>query len=82
MELKYCIECGEDVIVEDGLEGHAILVGDFPFEVDFCDGPFAMVEPPVNFETDWDLNLTEPSPEELAIMSVNAEVLMQDFEAE
>lgn len=82
MEIKYCIPCEEDVIVEDGLEGHAVLVGDFPFDVDFCEGPFASVQPPVNFEQDWDLQMVEPTQEELAIMNCHAEELMQDFEGE
>ena len=83
MELKYCITCEEDVIVEDGMEGHTVLeLHDGAVEVDFCGGPFASVQPPVNFDEDWDLNLVEPGQEELAIMSCHAEELMQDFELE
>ena len=83
MKLLWCIECGEDVIVEG--EGHTkIELYDGQVSVSFCDGPFASVQPPANFEDDgvgdWDLNLVEPGQEELAIMNCNAEVLYQDFE--
>lgn len=82
-QIKYCIKCGEDVVVEDGVEGHTILQwfpGELP-EVDFCEGPFATVQPPENLfdEENWEL-VEEPTQEELAIMNLNAEVLYQDFE--
>jgi hypothetical protein len=83
MEIKYCIECEEDVIV-DVADGHTIFVPDGTgnYEVDFCYGAFASVQPPVNFEEDWDLNLVEPGQEELAEMNLHAEELYQDFEME
>lgn len=81
MKIMWCINCQEDVIVEDGIvEGHTVLVGDFPYEVDFCGGEFASVQPPENFEEDWDLQVVEPTQEEMAIMNCHAEELMQDFE--
>lgn len=86
MENKWCIACEEDVYVETGMEGHSVL--DFPGnrwdmpETHFCFGPFASVQPPVNFEEDWDLQVIEPTQEELAIMNCHAEELMQDFEME
>lgn len=83
MELKYCITCEEDVIVEAGMDGHTVLdIHDGSVVVDFCEGPFASVQPPVNFEEDWDLQVVEPTQEEMAIMNCHAEELMQDFEGE
>ena len=85
MELRYCLECGRIVPVmigTDGVELHTKLVYlgvDMP-EVDLCDGPFALSTPPVNFEEDWDINLVEPSPEELAEMNLQAEMLLQELE--
>lgn len=80
MNIRYCLACEETVTVENGVEGHTILVGDtLPFDVDFCDGPFTSSEPPVNFETDWDLDLVEPSAEELAVMDANAELFLVDL---
>jgi len=86
MQIKFCIECGEDVVVEDGIEGHTTIqwmaYDDGSAEINFCEGPFASVQPPVNFEDDWDLQVVEPSQEKLAEMNLNAEVLYQDFEYE
>lgn len=84
MQIKYCIECQEDVIVEDGMEGHTVLeLCDGMVAVDFCEGPFASCETPVSLfdEDSWEL-VEEPTQEELAIMNVNAEVLYQDFDYE
>lgn len=81
--MKYCVTCGEMVLVDDAVvEGHTIarwMYTDCP-EVLFCEGPFEDCEPEV--DEDWDVNLPEPSQEELAKMSLTAEELMQDFESE
>lgn len=77
--IRYCIACEEEVAVEDGLEGHTILVGDsLPFDVDFCSGPFTMTPPPDNFSPDWDLQ-DEPDEVELAVMDLLAEKIKKDF---
>ena len=83
MEIKYCIKCEKTIYPEDKLDGHVIFipVGEYEYNVDFCYGPFASVQPPVNFEIDWDLNLVDPTQEEMAIMNCHAEELMQDFES-
>lgn len=77
--IRFCINCQEEVAVEDGMEGHTILVGErLPFDVEFCEGPFAMTPPPDNFHPDWDL-FPEPSQNELAVMDLLAERLQEDF---
>lgn len=87
---KYCLKCEKMVIVEDGgvngVEGHTefIPVWDVDkaeYEIEFCSGPFTTSPAPDNFEEDWNLNLVEPSQEELAHMNLNAELLMQDLES-
>jgi hypothetical protein len=80
MNIRYCIACEEEIALDD-CSGH-ILVGDFPFEVDYCEGPFALVPPPVAFEDDWDLNLVEPTGDELFAMSMAADRLLADFGVE
>ena len=85
MEFRYCLECGWIVPVmvgNDGVELHTKLVYlsvDIP-EVDVCYGPFALSTPPENFDENWDLNLNEPSQEELAEMNLQAEMLFQELE--
>lgn len=85
MKFRYCLECGRivPVMVEvDGVEMHTKLVYlgvDMP-EVDICDGPFATSTPPENFGEDWDVDLVEPSQEELAQMNLEAETLLQELE--
>lgn len=85
MKLRYCLECGRIVPVMvgvDGFELHTKLIYlgvDLP-EVDVCYGPFAMSTPPENFDENWDLDLNEPSQEELAEMNLNAEILLQELE--
>ena len=76
--LRYCIACEEWVDVYKDLDGHSILVGDWPFEVDWCDGYLATSTPPENFDVDWEMQ-PEPSPEELELMDVCAKYLMEEF---
>lgn len=81
MKNKYCIKHEETVEIEklrDGSVGHVCAL--FAPDWGWCDGPFASVQPPVNFEEDWDLQVIEPTQEEMAIMNCHAEELMQDFE--
>lgn len=75
--IRWCANCEELVAVEDGIEGHTILVGEFPFDVDFCDGPFYSCEPPM-VDPDFDMQ-EEPSGDELFIMNKNAEELLYDL---
>jgi hypothetical protein len=89
MQIKYCINCEEDVILYDGVECHTYIVpvDGWEYDVEFCEGPFASVQPPANFvddgaDGDWDLYLEEPTQSELAKMNLNAEVLYQDFDYE
>jgi len=78
MEIKYCITCEEDVIVS-GEDVH-LVEGQTPDDWKVCDGVLTSVQPPVNFEIDWDLQVIEPTQEEMAIMNLHAEELMQDFD--
>lgn len=84
MKLKYCLMCERDVML-DVLDCHSVAETDgdeFGCEtfIYTCYGPFTTSQPPENFDPDWDLQVVEPSQEELAIMNCHAEELMQDFE--
>jgi hypothetical protein len=84
-QILWCIECEEDVIVGDGVEGHThyVAVDGWECDVEFCEGPFTYCQPPVSLfdEDNWEM-VDEPIQEELAIMNLHAEELYQDFEYE
>lgn len=87
----WCIDCQEEVILDlnllDGMPIHTIADWDGDefgvfVDVDYypCFGPFTSCPPPENFDEDWDIDLVEPSQEELAEMNLEAEMLLQELE--
>lgn len=80
MKMMWCISCEKIVPVEEPISGHSIVqfVPDEGVdEVCFCEGPFVEFE--ADIDPDWDLNLEEPSGDELFIMNKNAEYLLLDL---
>lgn len=79
--IRWCANCEELVAVEDGVEGHTIMITpetrwDLP-DIEFCSGPFYSCEPPM-IDPDFDMQ-EEPSGDELFIMNKNAEELLYDL---
>lgn len=87
-QIVWCIDCQKEVILDlellDGLPIHTIVTyscyADEASEYEPCFGPFTSCPPPDNFEEDWDIDLTEPSFEEMAAMNLQAEMLLQELE--
>lgn len=79
VELRYCISCDRIVAITSGWLGdvHTIVAEDE--NLDVCHGPFTLSTPPED-NPDWELNVEEPSPEELADMNLEAEILLQELE--
>ena len=83
MTIKFCIECGDKVLVDvDGGHTRVIWTGapEMRWDVVFCNGPFEEVEPIE--DPDWDLNLEEPTGDELFVMNMAADRLLLDLERE
>lgn len=80
MEIAYCIEHQHSVLVQNSIVGELHEVwgyNEFGMpDIDWCDFPkgWATVEPVEN--PDWDLDLVEPSDEELELMNVDAECIL------
>lgn len=92
-QFVWCVDCQEEVILDlellNGEPIHTVIdwcpnskMGFGVVEPDYhiCFGPFTSCPPPDNFEEDWDIDLVEPSQEELAEMNLQAEVLLQELE--
>lgn len=89
LQYVWCIDCQEEVVLDlnllDGMPIHTICIDpgngwDVPPDYEPCSGPFTSCPPPDNFSDDWDLNIVEPSAEELAEMNLRAEILLQELE--
>ena len=88
-QFVWCIDCQEEVILDlellDGMPIHTICIypgngWDEAPDYEPCFGPFTSCPLPDNFSDDWDLELEEPSAEELAEMNLQAEILLQELE--
>lgn len=83
---RYCLTCGRIVaVMDENADMHTVVWTDgdeYGCEtfIELCYGPFTMSTPPDNFDPDWDVNLEEPSQEELAEMNLEAERLLQELE--
>lgn len=84
--IRYCIQCERIVaVMDEDADMHTVVWTDgdeYGYEtfIEPCYGPFTLSTPPDNFDEDWDMNLKEPSPEELAEMNLQAEQLLQELE--
>ena len=73
LEVVYCIDCERfDVATIDSWH-----IDDRKEHI--CFGPFTFCAPPV-LEEDWELNVSVPSPDELAEMNATVSELMTEFE--
>ena len=78
MQIAYCIEHEHSVLVQQSLVGECHEYPVFTesgWELDWCwfDKGWSVMEEP-EYDSDWELNLVEPSADELAEIDANAEV--------
>jgi len=84
MNIKYCITCQKEVPVESPIEGHTVVefVPDAgQQEVLWCEGPFTDTPCP-EVDPNWEMDMVEPTDDELFLMAIAADHLMEDFEVE
>jgi hypothetical protein len=86
LEYRWCIDCQKEVILDlercNGQDTHTFIVypetSRYAAEYMTCFGPFASCPPP-DVPEEFDL-MDEPSPDELAEMNLNAEILLSQLE--
>ena len=82
-KLAYCIAHEQLCMMESSSLGtwheYYVCYGD-GFEIDWCDFPLGWTTTEPIVDPDWEIDLVEPSEDELVLMNENAELLLLDFE--
>lgn len=77
MDFKYCIQCEKYCQTYGSVHEYHLKIYNSlhePDEIDICDGPFAIDEPPIMTEEDWETTFANaPDPVELEMMEDGVE---------